>query len=623
MKTTRLLTLLIVSLLSLPMIAHAKPSEELAGELGKYVEAARAEDNPRAAMYALMAKGQLEGRSAAKELTEQAEDADAWVRLGATMGLVLAGAPGAHEALAAELAEDSQLYIKLAEVVRILPAADQAKALKVLLESAEPAQQRDVFRYLAEQNGAVYQILEDSLTSSAEETRKLAVDAAIATAKSEAGALAERMLGSKDEGVRADAVKLAAALANRSGGGETGIKALEVAIKSNTSAVATQAARELVRFQNTTGVKYLADSIAELDEDADKISTAQYLLAHEARVSAKLAADLIAAEDPKLQTLGYQFGAASGDAEILSKLLEMYSSTHFDERLIALSALGKTGAKQAVAPLSQGLFEGTKEIRLGAARALGELGDAGALDSLQKVITTERDPEIKIAALEAVGSIKSPKSLQILRFQTTAREPDIKRVVVRGIRQIGDKEGVKALTVLRNDRDLKVQWEVFLTALELSPASASADMSRQLRNPPEGFIDDVVALPEATRKKVLTHLLRGASQTARAEALDVVLGAEDEATLKFIRELVVDKKVDADTRRALLEALAAKQGPKDKALFEKIGRDDDAPDDLRYAAITTLIAYGTKDLGATFRGLLGSQDPIIKAQATLGLALVS
>lgn len=621
MSIKKLFVVLFTGLLLWPTSAAAAPDKALKAELQGYVDSLREAENSQATAYALMTQALIGDKATTKQLAALAKDEDATLRLGAAMALALTDARNAEATLVAELLSVAQLYEVLTNAVSVLPQATEVKVLRGLMASAKPEQRRDIFRYLAAQRGAVYGLLGEAMLDKDAQVRSGALEAALFTAHAEAAGVAAKMLAHKDEAIRADGLKLAIGLAKRPGGSAEAVAAMKSVLNAKSGALADQAARFLVEAGEQAGVDYLVAALSKQEDEAKKLEIAEFLLAHGARVSKAVAETLLTSENKELRSVGWQLAAASQDAEVIAKLSAMFGSTTFEERIIAVKSLGRTGSASAVGLLGGGLFEGNRLIRLEAARGLGKLRKPGALDALQRAVNGERDREVKIAAIEAVASINDPKSLQILRFQATDRDPQVKLAVVKGMRQLGSKDVLNAMKVLKNDRDLQIQWQVFLTTLEVSPKQGLAELPRALRNPPADFLDDILALKDSTRAQVLEHLLRKGGNSARAKTL-VALERLGDSTLGLARKLVMDKSVDESTRLALLRMVAAHHAPQDQVLLEKLVRETDATPTLQHAALAALLQYSNPDLGATFRGLLGKKDPIVRAQATYGLAAI-
>ncbi len=620
MSSKKLVVVLLVALVGVPSVASARISKSLAKELDGYVAANKRSDDAEAKQAALMTEGRVGGRKARKDLAGFAKDSAERVRLGALMGRWFAGDRHADDKMVAELAKDSGLYLTLTDIVSVLPDKKEEPLLSNLIRKADPAHKRDIFRYLAQQHGKLYSLLGKYLTGRDDKDRAAAVQAAMFTARDEAIDYAKKMVRSRHDDIRADGVELAIGLAQRPGGSDKAVAIVESAVDDHSDAIADKAARFLVEHGNKKGVSHLMGELAKASKDDKKADIAQYLLDNDAKVSAKDAKALMDAENKKLSALGWQLAATSGGNDMVGKLRKMFQSTHFDERIVAVKAMGRTHDKKMVGMLGKALFEGNRQLRLDAAKSLGRIGDAQGLVFLQKALTGERDRDVKIAVIDAVSRIKKDKSLQLLRFQTTDRDPKVKLAIVRGIRRLGKKEGVQALQVIAQDRNLKVQWQAFLTALELDPHKGFSQMSRMLRNPPDGFMADIEQLAPDTRNKVIAYLLAHGNDQARAAALSTARRI-GKPMFPTYRKVVADTTTPASVRRTLLVALSEARAKKDQSLFEKLARTS-GDKGIRRLAAWTLTEYGGKDLEATFRGLLGSDDPAVKSIAAYGLAVI-
>lgn len=621
MGRKKLLAVLIVALTSAPALADARLSKDLKEELQGYVDTNVKVDDAQAKQAALLTQGRIGGRAAKKAIEEHEEAKDKRVKVAASMSLMLAGDRRADNELVDQLKDDAKLYMTLRDIVTVLPDKQEAKLLQRVIKNAEHNRKRDVMRYGAQQYGELYEeLVGDYLTDRDDKERAAAVEAALFTARDEAADYAKKMVDSRRKAIRADGVKLAIGLTMRPGGSKTAVAALEEAVDDRDDAIADKAARHLVTLGNKKGVAHLVEQLGDAKEDDKKKELAQFLLEHDAGVSEKAAKPLIESKDKELQALGWQLAAVDGSDEMVGKLKEMFASTKYDERLIGIKGLARTGNKNAIGTLGRALFDGDKRIRILGAQGLGRTGDKGALTFLKKAISGERDREVKIAVIDAVSKIDDKSSLNLLRFQTTTRDPEVKLAVVSGIRRLGHDGSVKALKVVQQDRNLDVKWQAFLTALELEPKQGLAQMKQALRNPPTGFMSDIEQLDADTRDKVIAYLLVNGDSDARDAALSSARRIGDSAF--DIYRKVVDSKAPEDVRLTAAQALSEKRDAKDKTLFEKLVRKSDT-EDIQRTAAWTLTEYATEDLEATFRGLLSHKDAAIKSIAAYGLAAVN
>ena len=101
-------------------------------------------------------------------------------------------------------------------------------------------------------------------------------------------------------------------------------------------------------------------------------------------------------------------------------------SAHFDEnlymRVSALYAMGRTADVRWIPYLLPELESQAPELRMEAARALGELEAAAAIDPMIRMLDTEKDTEVRFAILEALGQIGGEKAKQALQLAADSED---------------------------------------------------------------------------------------------------------------------------------------------------------------------------------------------------------
>jgi HEAT repeat protein len=103
--------------------------------------------------------------------------------------------------------------------------------------------------------------------------------------------------------------------------------------------------------------------------------------------------------------------AAIGEAA-LSSLLGALTHAEWLVRLHAVEALGKTRSSEAVDPLLSVLFnDRDRAVREDAVRALGQIGDARAVEFL---MTAMKEPGLRPLAVEALGRIGDRRAVPVL-----------------------------------------------------------------------------------------------------------------------------------------------------------------------------------------------------------------
>jgi HEAT repeat protein len=159
-------------------------------------------------------------------------------------------------------------------------------------------------------------------------------------------------------------------------------------------------------------------------------------------------------------------------------------------RLHACEALGKIGAEQAVAPLSQVVVEDKDAaVRQDAAKALGALGNAKALDTLLAVL---HDLDVRPFAVEALGKLQDVRAVPTLIAIVTGagrpansrrvpscgdesgelylEEMEVQEKAVAALADIGDRRAIEPLIAALKDTRLRAAAASALTRFGLSVA---------------------------------------------------------------------------------------------------------------------------------------------------------
>ncbi|HTV26041.1 MAG TPA: HEAT repeat domain-containing protein, partial [Polyangiaceae bacterium] len=113
-----------------------------------------------------------------------------------------------------------------------------------------------------------------------------------------------------------------------------------------------------------------------------------------------------------------------GDTRAVVPLIGRIQEQRASLRRQAAQALGALGDGRAVGALVVALADADAGVRVAAAHALGKLKAHDAVWSLGTLLESEADPEVQAAALDALGSIATPTSVDtILRALALPRPP--------------------------------------------------------------------------------------------------------------------------------------------------------------------------------------------------------
>ena len=619
----KLISLVLVLLAcAIPGRAAAAISDDLSEDLKEYVDEAIDADNLTAQRGALLTWGYIADGDQREEIAEYKTSDIFGVRLAAGLALMTAGDDEAETFVIEQLKGESNLFPILRNQLSVLPDDREGELVRTLIEQGEPAQKRAAFRYLATRHGSLYDLLGDYVSSSDEKVRNGALAAVRSTARKEALEFVEsRMLSSDDEAIQKAGIDLAVHVSQFPGRTQRSIEVLKGAVDHDNAAVAQKAGIRLLEMHDKGGVERLVSLLGELEDKNARIAIADALLTHDiAPPSDKVEKLYGKTEDEALKQSFLELWVASGDEKAFEKVVEMFGSTHFDKRLKAAKAFGHTDEKAAVQKLGKGLFEGSSKMRLAAARSLRQIGDTEALPFLKRAISKERNTEVKVEVIGAIGAIGTEDAMRILRFNSRTRLPEIKKAIIAAVRTAGQKDGAKTLNLFFGARDTEIQWKAFVAALDVAPDVAMKRVEQAFRNPPDNFMNDLGELPIDRQKRILKSLLAHENDRVRGAALR---HAERIGTPLFamFRKYVADDGTSKDVRTGMLRSLAAAKEAKDAPLLEKLVREGGDEDIVQLAA-WSLADYASEDSEATFRGYLTGDDLGLKVIGAYGLARI-
>ncbi|NLB34231.1 MAG: HEAT repeat domain-containing protein [Elusimicrobia bacterium] len=127
-----------------------------------------------------------------------------------------------------------------------------------------------------------------------------------------------------------------------------------------------------------------------------------------------------------------------GDPAALGILHDSLSSSSTPRvRQIAAQSLGRLRNEESVKALVGVIGDKDKNLRLQAARALGEIGSSEALKPLSRQLGRESDTEVLVALAHALGQLGNQDGLDIVLNATRSDNNSLKRSALRALGAIG------------------------------------------------------------------------------------------------------------------------------------------------------------------------------------------
>jgi HEAT repeat protein len=260
----------------------------------------------------------------------------------------------------------------------------------------------------------------------------------------------------------------------------------------------------------------------------------------------------------------------------------------------ALADLG-AAAKPAVPALIAALSHQDAELRWRAARALGTIGDAAALDALRKACD-DAEATVRAQAIFALGRLKAADepSLRVIVARLSDKEAQVRRAAVRALRMI---EAPRTTTIP-------------LVAKLLEDADATVAM-RALHSIAEAGVEVVPALSAALERPEARYW----ACLALAE-----LGAQAKEAVPGLIKVLDDERPEVRMQAAIaLAEIGTAAKPAAGALIKR------ANDPVLPVAVATVFALGRIADPAAAEVLAKAEqasDPTLKMLATWALAKI-
>lgn len=296
-------------------------------------------------------------------------------------------------------------------------------------------------------------------------------------------------------------------------------------------------------------------------------------------------------------------------------------------RLRAIAALGRTGQREAVAPLLEHLPDAVATAeRAAVVEALARLRDPSALSALLELLDAESDRAIRARITYALGAIRAPSASAAMIRMLGDPTPAVRYYAIRGLRELGMPEGAGPLSrlyrTLAEDLTgrppdalvadapavlavLGLQVEI-LRALSELDAPGSVDQFADGVRAPEMPLDSQVALRIAEgfyeRRRMA---LRGLGYSGSREAFELLSG-EDGLGHR-----------DPRLRTVAVRSLAALHAPESAEVLLTALRD--AVPEVRWTAATALGHLAHRSSVGPLIERLADEFAEVRRQAALAL----
>ena len=200
----------------------------------------------------------------------------------------------------------------------------------------------------------------------------------------------------------------------------------------------------------------------------------------------------------------------------VATLIQHLKHPNRDLRKEAAEALGKFGDARAVEPLIQALKDDYARVRIGAARSLGELSDARAVEPLIRALKEgrytgpaktamealvklgdadvrpliqaleDKDVSVRIGAAKALGELGDASAVKLLVQALEDEDWKVRQAVAKALDQADDARAVEPLVQALEDEDWKVRAAAAEALGELGDPRAVEPLIKTLKDDTSG-----------------------------------------------------------------------------------------------------------------------------------------
>ncbi len=300
--------------------------------------------------------------------------------------------------------------------------------------------------------------------------------------------------------------------------------------------------------------------------------------------------------------------------EIVKELWALYqTSEFFSLRKKAIKILALIKPDDIIDSLIKELKAKDRYVRGRAAKALGNIGDEKAVESLIGVLTTEEDVYVQPRVADALGDIGSEKAIKLLiKVFTTAKESSIRKRVAYALGRIGSEEAIEPLSeALTTAKEWRVR-EVAANALgRIGSEKALQSLIKALTTDEESVVREgaAIALGRIGSEEAIEPLIKALTLdkgiSVRWKAATALGWSGSKEAIKPLIEVLTNDKESCYVREFAAEALG--DIGNEKALQPLI------------KALTTDEESDVREVAANALGRIGSEkalQPLIKALST-------
>ena len=312
------------------------------------------------------------------------------------------------------------------------------------------------------------------------------------------------------------------------------------------------------------------------------------------------------------------------DDRVLPALMHALEHDTPRARAAAARSLAHLESPEAIAALRRGVDDADGWVRYFAAASLGRQGDAVAVPRLEALARSDRLQHVRIAAVEAIGTIGGDGAAAVLGALTEADDAVVANAAVRAL---GGVTGPMVLESLRQalaaaDAERRLAAVEALArcggeqAVELLRWTAAADAQPDVARAAMTGLHRIGNSRTPAARSAIAALAEVAGDPARRDEAIAAMAHVSEDAIPVVGDCLSAR--DPHVRRAVVEALGRLSHPTASAYIRSALEDADAS--VRQAAVAILAGLGTRGMARSFAELARTDpSPSVRRAAEAAL----
>lgn len=395
------------------------------------------------------------------------------------------------------------------------------------------------------------------------------------------------------------------------------ISFIKPALKSSNAQLAFDTAAVLASRQDTSGKALLVEALKSTDATKRRAALAVIKPIADEPIFERMR-EIIRDRSTSYEELvaAYDVYSAAGSAKLQSYLEKELNSTDIPQRAAAVRFIGRVKGQAALPDLHAILVNSPKEVRLAALGGIGEVASRQSIPELSAALARETDRELKLAMLNALGSMKDAEAISATRFYLRDSDAGVREAAVDAIIGTPDKSAIKDLELAATDRVKEVREKAIIAIIELDPKGQLPLFTKALE-----WLDAVAfdAFVSRHGDNALAHIEIGLNSTRpdiRSTALSAARHLSKAGQVQLLAKLAKPGSAQ-QLRLVSLERLVSLQGAETAPFLTELLSDSD--DKVRVFAIKALSDLGQSLSTEQLTQLLDSPSEHVRAAAAAAL----